>query len=162
MSNFSVVVFLGKWRARPFHSVSSDLPAHSRPHTRRSVGHGWSPTIFPCGSRANTAGEKLIQTHIYTHTRDKDGTDTQRSFVPPTPLPVINIRFQVQMIHGGIILQSKLSMSFKQYSRKAVLCCTPIDLLFFSPQRRHPNLYCFFEHSNLSCSTTEPRWKFMV
>lgn len=95
--------------------------------------------------------------YIYTHTRDKDSTDTQRSFVPPTPLPVINIRFQVQMIHGGIILQSKLSMSFKQYSRKAVLCCTPIDLLFFSPQRRHPNLYCFFEHSNLSCSTTEPR-----
>lgn len=85
MSNFSVVVFLGKWRARPFHSVSSDLPAHSRPHTRRSVGHGWSPTIFPCGSRANTAGEKLIQTHIYTHTRDKDGTDTEELCSPDSP-----------------------------------------------------------------------------
>lgn len=47
---------------------------------------------------------------------------------PRLPLPMINIPFKVQMIHGGVIFPSKLSVSFKQYSRQS---SSRIHIFFF-------------------------------
>lgn len=67
----------------------------------------------------------VSNTHRHTHTHrykwDKNSTNTSRGALFHRLLSMINIPFQVQIIHGGIILPSKLSLSFKQYSRQSSL-----------------------------------------
>lgn len=102
----------GKRGGRPLHSVPSDLPTYPRHLTRSSVGNGRPPAIFPCGHRTNATGELHTPTLTHTHVRQEHGrTYIQMCSVPPPP--VINIVFHMQMIHEGVIIQSKLSMSFK-------------------------------------------------
>lgn len=113
---------LGKRAVCAFHRISSDLPAYPRHPTRRTVGHGWSPTILPCGYGANAAGKRRTNTYA----GDKSTTKhTEKSFVL-----LIIIPSQVQMIHGAIILQSKSSISFndKQESLLSLqICCIHIS-----------------------------------
>lgn len=104
---------LGKWAACPFYSVSSNLLPNSRHPPRSSVGHGRPPTILPCGYGANPTGEE----HPMADTQKtwyKEG-----SFVPSTPLPMINIPFEAQIICGLIIVALKPSVSFSQNSWRA-------------------------------------------
>lgn len=107
----------GKRGGCPLHSVPSDLPTDPRHLTRSPVGHGRPATIFPCGYRTNTPGEQHTHTRTHTYTVQEHYQHMEWIFVPASPLPMINIPFQVQMIRGGIILPSKLSMSLQKYIR---------------------------------------------
>lgn len=58
--------------------------------------------------------------HTHTHRSNWDNrTNTRREAVFIRLISMINIPFQVQIIHGGIIPPSKPSVWFKQYSRQS-------------------------------------------
>jgi len=73
-----------------------------------------------------------------THkTRQEQHQHAGKSFVPPSPHPKINIPFQVQMIHGGIMKLVIQAVRWTVFSSHGAVAFT--SAIFSSPHRqKHP------------------------